>query len=167
MSTDSTDKPKAAQNALSGLYEYLPTIQSRQDSVATWLANTAQVHGYDADGAVGAAALDTLKKRKKRKGNGNGKCPSRAKNKKKQKKQDPSTKKYVIRVRDFEAMAKHVAETNAVEVPHKTAIALERGIWGMLNTSDYVDSSDTDTPHRSQILLSEIHREWCKKGSSL
>ncbi|KAH7167959.1 hypothetical protein DER46DRAFT_574814 [Fusarium sp. MPI-SDFR-AT-0072] len=26
-------------------------------------------------------------------------------------------------------MAKHVAETNAVEVPHKTAIALERGIW--------------------------------------
>ncbi|KAL9569152.1 hypothetical protein ACKAV7_006738 [Fusarium commune] len=58
------------------------------DSVATWLANTAKAHGYDADGA-----------------------------------------KYAIRVRDFEAMAKHVAETNAVEVPHKTAIALERGIW--------------------------------------
>ncbi|KAF5987029.1 hypothetical protein FCOIX_1206 [Fusarium coicis] len=97
--------------------------------MTTWLANTAQAHGYDADGAVGAAALDTLKKIKKRKGNGNGKGPSRAKNKKKQEKQGPSTKKYVIRVRDFEAMAKHVAETNAVEVPHKTDIALERGIW--------------------------------------
>ncbi|KAH7206031.1 hypothetical protein DER44DRAFT_824964 [Fusarium oxysporum] len=93
---------------------------------------------------IGAAALDTLKKRKKSKGNGKGKGPSRAKNKKTQEKQDPSTKKYVIRVRDFEAMAKHVAETNAVAVPHQTAVALERGIWGVLNASGYVDSSLAD-----------------------
>lgn len=33
-------------------------------------------------------------------------------------------------------MAKHVADTNAVEVPHMTAIALERSIWGMLNRSN-------------------------------
>ncbi|KAJ9424137.1 hypothetical protein QL093DRAFT_2115041 [Fusarium oxysporum] len=96
-----------------------------------YMTNTAKAHGHDADGAVGAAALDTLKKRKKSKGNGKGKGPSRAKNKKTQEKQDPSTKKYVIRVRDFEAMAKHVAETNAVAVPHRTAVALERGIWGL------------------------------------
>ncbi|KAJ0149744.1 Glycerol-3-phosphate dehydrogenase [Fusarium oxysporum f. sp. albedinis] len=67
---------------------------------------------------------------KKSNGNGKGKGHIRAKNKKTQEKQDPSTKKYVIRVRDFEAMAKHVAETNAVAVPHRTAVALERGIWG-------------------------------------
>ncbi|EXK85870.1 hypothetical protein FOQG_10287 [Fusarium oxysporum f. sp. raphani 54005] len=132
-----------------------------------YMTNTAKAHGYDADGAVGAAALDTLKKRKKRKGNGKGKGPSRAKNKKTQEKQDPSTKKYVIRVRDFEAMAKHVAETNAVEVPHRTAVALERGIWGVLNAFGNVDSSLADIIYSSTIILSEAHRERCKKGSSL
>ncbi|KAF5624909.1 hypothetical protein F52700_9284 [Fusarium sp. NRRL 52700] len=100
------------------------------DSVATWLANTAKAHGYDAEASLGGAAVDAAKekkkKKKKKKGNENGKGPSRAKNKKKQEKQDPNTKKYIIRVRDFEAMAKHVADTNAVEVAHKTAIALER-----------------------------------------
>ncbi|EXL99831.1 hypothetical protein FOIG_07978 [Fusarium odoratissimum NRRL 54006] len=110
---------------------------------------------------IGAAALDTLKKRKKSKG------PSRAKNKKTQEKQDPSTKKYVIRVRDFEAMAKHVAETNAVAVPHRTAVALERGFWGVLNASGYVDSSLANIIYSSTIILSEAHRERCKKGSSL
>ncbi|KAF9765317.1 hypothetical protein IL306_002404 [Fusarium sp. DS 682] len=113
--------------------EYMSIYQRYKadtDSVATWLANTAKAHGYDADVAVGAAALDTLKKRKKKRGNGKGKGPSRAKSKKpKEQKQDPTTKKYVIRVRDFEAMAKHVAETNSVEVPHQTSIALDRGIW--------------------------------------
>ncbi|KAH7248683.1 uncharacterized protein BKA55DRAFT_594575 [Fusarium redolens] len=136
--------------------------------MTTWLANTAKAHGYDADAAVGAAALEALKKKKKkRKGNGKGKGPVRAKNKKTTEKQDPSTKKYVIRVRDFEAIAKHVAETNAVEVPHQTAVALERGIWGMLKVSRYVDFSDTDAFHSSQIILSETRRERCKKGSSL
>ncbi|EXK32446.1 hypothetical protein FOXG_19854 [Fusarium oxysporum f. sp. lycopersici 4287] len=131
------------------------------------LSPAYMTHGHDADGAVGAAALDTLKKRKKSKGNGKGKGPSRAKNKKTQEKQDPSTKKYVIRVRDFEAMAKHVAETNAVAVPHRTAVALERGIWGVLNASGYVDSSLADIIYSSTIILSEAHRERCKKGSSL
>ncbi|KAF4962542.1 hypothetical protein FSARC_9320 [Fusarium sarcochroum] len=37
--------------------------------------------------------------------------------------------KHVIRIRDFEPMAKHVAESNAVEVPHRLAVALERVIW--------------------------------------
>ncbi|EXL81535.1 hypothetical protein FOPG_05235 [Fusarium oxysporum f. sp. conglutinans race 2 54008] len=132
-----------------------------------YMTNTAKAHGYDADGAVGAAALDTLKKRKKSKGNGKGKGPSRAKNNKTQEKQDPSTKKYVIRVRDFEAMAKHVAETNAVKVPHRTAVALERGIWGVLNAFGNVDSSLADIIYSSTIILSEAHRERCKKGSSL
>ncbi|KAI3574900.1 hypothetical protein IWW34DRAFT_809519 [Fusarium oxysporum f. sp. albedinis] len=131
------------------------------------MTNTAKAHGHDADGAVGAAALDTLKKRKKSNGNGKGKGHIRAKNKKTQEKQDPSTKKYVIRVRDFEAMAKHVAETNAVAVPHRTAVALERGIWGVLNASGYVDSSLADIIYSSTIILSEAHRERCKKGSPL
>jgi hypothetical protein len=42
-----------------------------------------------------------------------------------------SSGKYVIKVSDFEAMAKYVAETNSIEVPHRTVIAQERGIWGM------------------------------------
>ncbi|KAM0083075.1 hypothetical protein ACKRZS_005020 [Fusarium odoratissimum] len=114
-----------------------------------YMTNTAKAHGHDADGAVGAAALDTLKKRKKSKGNGKGKGPSRAKNKKTQEKQDPSTQKYVIRVRDFEAMAKHVAETNAVAVPHRTAVALERGIWGVLNASGYFDDHSLRSSQRA------------------
>ncbi|KAG5759355.1 hypothetical protein H9Q72_012525 [Fusarium xylarioides] len=126
------------------------------DSVATWLANTAKAHGYDADGAVGAAALENLKKKKKRKGNGKGKGPSRAKNKKAQEKQDPSTKKYVIRVRDFEAMAKHVAETNAVEVPHKTAIALERGIWVRRSFSQKLTESGARKDRRSDASHSHF-----------
>jgi len=64
-------------------------------------------------------------------------------------------------------MAKHVAETNAVEVPHRTAVALERGIWGVLNAFGNVDSSLADIIYSSTIILSEAHRERCKKGSSL
>ncbi|KAF5618841.1 hypothetical protein F25303_12949 [Fusarium sp. NRRL 25303] len=92
------------------------------DSVATWLANTAKAHGYDADGAVGAAALDTLKKRKK----------------------------------DFEAMAKHVAETNAIEVPHKTAIALERGIWVRRSFSQKLTESGARRDRRSDATHSHF-----------
>ncbi|KAL5608346.1 hypothetical protein FOBRF1_008843 [Fusarium oxysporum] len=116
-----------------------------------YMTNTAKAHGHDADGAVGAAALDTLKKRKKGKGNGKGKGPSRAKNKKTQEKQDPSTKKYVIRVRDFEATAKHVAETNAVAVPHRTAVALERGIWVRRSFSQKLTES-ASTPFSEEFL---------------
>ncbi|KAF5561061.1 hypothetical protein FPHYL_6356 [Fusarium phyllophilum] len=109
------------------------------DSVATWLANTAKAHGYEAEASLGGAAADAAKKKKKKKGNGKGKGPSRAKNKKPKEQQDPTTKKYVIRVRDFEAMAKHVADTNAIEVPHRTAVALERGIWEVLEkVRDYL-----------------------------
>ncbi|RKK52924.1 hypothetical protein BFJ66_g5343 [Fusarium oxysporum f. sp. cepae] len=118
------------------------------------MTNTAKAHGHDADGAVGAAALDTLKKRKKSKGNGKGKGPIRAKNKKTQEKQDPSTKKYVIRVRDFEAMAKHVAETNAVAVPHRTAVALERGIWVRRSFSQKLTESGARRDRRWCFLLS-------------
>ncbi|KAF4454470.1 hypothetical protein F53441_2974, partial [Fusarium austroafricanum] len=95
------------------------------DSVATWLANTAKAHGYGTETAA-AAEEAAKKKAKKKKGDGKGKGPSRAKNKKPKEPLESSTGKYIIRVRDFEAMAKHVAETNAVEVPHRTAIALER-----------------------------------------
>ncbi|KAL5596176.1 hypothetical protein FOVSG1_009865 [Fusarium oxysporum f. sp. vasinfectum] len=116
-----------------------------------YMTNTAKAHGHDADGAVGAAALDTLKKRKKSKGNGKGKGPSRAKNKKTQEKQGPSTKKYVIRVRDFEAMAKHVAETNAVAVPHRTAVALERGICVRRSFSQKLTES-ASTPFSEEFL---------------
>lgn len=70
------------------------------DSVATWLANTAKAHGYEAEASHGGASADAAKKKKKKKGKGNGKGPSRAKNKKKQEKQDPNTRKYIIRVRD-------------------------------------------------------------------
>ncbi|KLO88551.1 uncharacterized protein LW93_3920 [Fusarium fujikuroi] len=69
------------------------------DSVATWLANTAKAHSYEAEASHGGASADAAKKKKK-KGNENGKGPSRAKNKKKQEKQDPNTRKYIIRVRD-------------------------------------------------------------------
>ncbi|KAI1042720.1 hypothetical protein LB505_001120 [Fusarium chuoi] len=122
------------------------------DSVATWLANTAKAHGYEAEASVGGATADATKKKKK-KGNGNGKGPSRAKNKKKQEKQDPNTKKYIIRVRDFEAMAKHVADTNAVEVPHKTAVALERGIWDHSDSGARRDRrSDATHSHFVEVL---------------
>ncbi|EMT60783.1 hypothetical protein FOC4_g10012063 [Fusarium odoratissimum] len=111
-----------------------------------YMTNTAKAHGHNADGAVGAAALDTLKKRKKSKG------PSRAKNKKTQEKQDPSTKKYVIRVRDFEAMAKHVAETNAVAVPHRTAVALERGFWVRRSFSQKLTESGARRDRSEEFL---------------
>ncbi|KAF5558779.1 hypothetical protein FMEXI_257 [Fusarium mexicanum] len=127
------------------------------DSVATWLANTAKAHGYDAESSLGGATADAAKKKKKKKkGNGNGKGPSRAKNKKKQEKQDPNTKKYIIRVKDFEAMAKHVADTNAVEVPHKTAVALERGIWVRRSFSQKLADSGARRDHRSDATHSHF-----------
>jgi hypothetical protein len=48
--------------------------------------------------------------------------------------------KYVIKVGDFEAMSKYVAETNTVEVPHQTAIGLEGGILGLCYNSSRVCS---------------------------
>ncbi|RKL49568.1 hypothetical protein BFJ72_g1027 [Fusarium proliferatum] len=42
------------------------------DSVATWLANTAKAHGYEAEASHGGASADAAKKKKKKKGNGNG-----------------------------------------------------------------------------------------------
>ncbi|KAF4954859.1 hypothetical protein FGADI_4961 [Fusarium gaditjirri] len=111
------------------------------DSIATWLANTAKEHGYDADGAAGAAAPDTEEKEEE---------------KGKRKRQDPSTKKYIIKVRDFEAMAKHVAETNAVEVPHRTAVALERGIWVRRSFSQKLTESGARRDRRSDATHSHF-----------
>ncbi|KAF5561920.1 hypothetical protein FNAPI_3467 [Fusarium napiforme] len=109
------------------------------DSVATWLANTAKAHGYDADAAVGAAALDALKKKKK----GNGKGPEH---------QEICHQSQGL----FEAMAKHVAETNAVEVPHKTAIALERGIWVRRSFSQKLTESGARRDRRSDASHSHF-----------
>lgn len=104
------------------------------DSVATWLATTAKAHGYGTEDAAAiqqAATQEAAKKKKKKKNNGKGKGPGHAKILK----QRPTTSmpqsssgKYIIKVKDFEAMAKYVADTNGIEVPHRTAIALERGI---------------------------------------
>ncbi|CZR37340.1 uncharacterized protein FPRO_02400 [Fusarium proliferatum ET1] len=47
------------------------------DSVATWLANTAKAHGYEAEASHGGASADAAKKKKKKRGNGNGKGPIR------------------------------------------------------------------------------------------
>ncbi|EWZ41145.1 uncharacterized protein FOBCDRAFT_291182 [Fusarium oxysporum Fo47] len=133
-----------------------------------YMTNTAKAHGHDADGAVGAAALDTLKKRKKSKGNGKGKGPIRAKNKKTQEKQDPSTKKYVIRVRDFEAMAKHVAETNAVAVPHRTAFddhslrssqrAVQEGIAAGASYSHFVEVLEKVRGYLKPIMEADLFK---------
>ncbi|KAF4483427.1 hypothetical protein FAGAP_11816 [Fusarium agapanthi] len=115
------------------------------DSVATWLANTAKAHGYDAEASLGGAAADAdaakkKKNKKKKKGSGKGKGPSRAKNK----------------VRDFEAMAKHVADTNAIEVPHRTAVALERGIWVRRSFSQKLAESGARRDHRSDATHSHF-----------
>ncbi|KAF5612061.1 uncharacterized protein FSUBG_1793 [Fusarium subglutinans] len=95
------------------------------DSVATWLANTAKAHGYDAESSLGGAAADAAKKKKKK-------------------------------VKDFEAMAKHVADTNAVEVPHKTAVALERGIWVRRSFSQKLADSGARRDHRSDATHSHF-----------
>ncbi|KAF5573338.1 hypothetical protein FPCIR_13999 [Fusarium pseudocircinatum] len=97
---------------------------------------------------------DTDSKKKKKKGSGKGKGPSRAKNKKPKEQQDPNTKKYVIRVRDFEAMAKHVADMNAIEVPHRTAVALERGIWVRRSFSQKLAESGARKDYRSDATHS-------------
>ncbi|KAM0242051.1 hypothetical protein ACHAP5_007449 [Fusarium lateritium] len=46
-------------------------------------------------------------------------------------------------------MAKHVAETNDVEVPHRTAIALERGIWVRRSFSQQLKDSGVRRDRRS------------------
>ncbi|KAF4415796.1 hypothetical protein FACUT_13109 [Fusarium acutatum] len=128
------------------------------DSVATWLANTAKAHGYEAEASLGGATADAdaakKKKNKKKKGNGKVKGPSRVKNKKPKEQQDPNTKEYVIRVRDFEAMAKHVVDTNAIEVPHRTAVALERGIWVRRSFSQKLAESGARRDYRSDATNS-------------
>ncbi|SCO38696.1 uncharacterized protein FFMR_05313 [Fusarium fujikuroi] len=53
-------------------------------------------------------------------------------------------------------MAKHVADTNAVEVPHKTAIALERGIWVRRSFSQKLADSGAKRDHRSDATHSHF-----------
>ena len=98
------------------------------DSVATWLATTAKANGFDEQNAAArkAQAKEAQKQRKKRKkGNGKGKGPGHAKALKTDALLAQSKEgKYIIKVRDFEDMAKFVADTNAIEVPPRTAIDL-------------------------------------------
>ncbi|KAG9504782.1 hypothetical protein J7337_004760 [Fusarium musae] len=53
-------------------------------------------------------------------------------------------------------MAKHVAETNAVEVPLKTAIALERGIWVRRSFSQKLTESGARRDRRSDASHSHF-----------
>ncbi|KAI1070053.1 hypothetical protein LB507_007997 [Fusarium sp. FIESC RH6] len=102
------------------------------DFVATWLAATAKVNGFDEQTAAAknVQAEEALRQKKKKKnGNRKGKGPSHAKALRPAAPLAQSSEgKYIIKVRDFEDMAKFVADTNSIEVPYSTALALERVI---------------------------------------
>ncbi|KAF5677611.1 hypothetical protein FHETE_1662 [Fusarium heterosporum] len=121
--------------------------KSDTDSVATWLATTAKAHGYGAEAPKEeSGSAPKLKKTPKK---GKGKSKGKPKHKKPKEESQNSEGKYVIKVRDFEAMAKHVADTNAVEVPHQTAVALERGIWVRRSFSQQLRRSGVSRDRRS------------------
>ncbi|RGP77548.1 hypothetical protein FLONG3_4333 [Fusarium longipes] len=141
------------------------------DSVATWLATTAQEHGYITEAAATAAQTaenDTTKKKKKKKNSGKGKGPGHAKALKKPTANlmaQTSSGKYVIEVREFEAMAKYVAEIDAIKIPRRITIALERAIWvrksfsQQLTKSGASQDSDSDATHNHFISVLERVRD--------
>ncbi|KAM0560087.1 hypothetical protein ACHAPJ_004047 [Fusarium lateritium] len=95
------------------------------DSIATWLVTTAKAHGFSAEAPAPSSARLKGKARKQAKA---AKTKPQAQSNSSNTTANPATK-HVIRIRDFEPMAKHVADSNAVEVPHQLAVALERVIW--------------------------------------
>lgn len=86
------------------------------DSVATWLATTSKANGYvDDTGNALVVAGGKKKKKKKKKTNANSAPKPR----------------YVLRIKDFEPMAKFIAKLESISIPEDFAIALERVIWGL------------------------------------
>ncbi|CAG7563912.1 unnamed protein product [Fusarium equiseti] len=105
------------------------------------------------------------KRKKKKKGNGKGKGPDHAKALKQAGKLAQSSEgKYIIKVKDFENMAKFVADTNSIEVPYRTAIALERGIWVRRSFSKQVGGRDyrSDATHAYFVNVLEKVRDTLK-----
>ncbi|KPM42245.1 hypothetical protein AK830_g4351 [Neonectria ditissima] len=84
------------------------------DSVAIWLATTAKANGYadDAPSPNNAPVKSGRRKGKARK-------PANPANKTSR----------IIKIRDFEPMASHIAKTDSIKVPHHLTVALERVIW--------------------------------------
>ncbi|KAF4978473.1 hypothetical protein FZEAL_5159 [Fusarium zealandicum] len=100
------------------------------DSIAAWLATTANDNGYteNVSGSHNPAAKSARKKGKSRK---NGKASQQPQSGK------PASKtSYVIKIRDFEPMASYVANLASVSVPEHFAVALERVIWVRKSFSD-------------------------------
>ena len=111
------------------------------DSVATWLATTAKANGYvdDTGNALVAAGSEGKKKKKKKK-------------KKKANANSVPKPRYVLRVRDFEPMARFIAKLESISIPEDFAIALERVIWGsFFNFTSHRTKTDLDA-HSSQDL---------------
>ncbi|KAJ4138323.1 hypothetical protein NW768_002146 [Fusarium equiseti] len=117
------------------------------DSVATWLAITAKANGFDEQNAA-AKKAQAEEKEKERQRKGKRSCEG----------------KYIIKVRDFEDMAKFVVDTNAIEVPHRTAVALERVIWVRRSFSKQVGGRDrrSDATHAHFINVLEKVRDHLK-----
>ncbi|RSM00094.1 hypothetical protein CEP52_009325 [Fusarium oligoseptatum] len=102
------------------------------DSVATWLATTAKANGYVDD--TGNALVS-------------------AGGKKKKKKKVNTKPRYVLRIKDFEPMAKFIAKLESINLPEEFAIALERVIWvrktfvDLLAANGIPTKGDSDATH--------------------
>ncbi|KID82807.1 hypothetical protein MGU_09899 [Metarhizium guizhouense ARSEF 977] len=93
------------------------------DSVANWLATTANANGYQdnassSNNAPVKSGRVKGKARKQAKASGQPQ-PGNLANKTSR----------IIRVGDFEPMASHIAKLDSVKVPHDLTVALERVIW--------------------------------------
>ncbi|KAH7109943.1 hypothetical protein EDB81DRAFT_832677 [Dactylonectria macrodidyma] len=93
------------------------------DSVANWLATTAEANGY-ADNASSSNNVPVKSGRLK------GKARKQAKGAHQPQPGNLANKtSRIIRIRDFEPMASYIAKTDSVKVPDHLTVALERVIW--------------------------------------
>ncbi|KAF4470290.1 Ank-repeat mbp1 [Fusarium albosuccineum] len=111
------------------------------DSVATWLATTAKANGYTDE------TTDSKKPAPKKKGKGKKKKPNGAA----QAGSSGSKNTYVIKIKDFAPMAKHIAEIESISVPDDTATALERVIWVRKNFAERLAARMGFTDRASDI----------------
>ncbi|EEU48956.1 uncharacterized protein NECHADRAFT_75637 [Fusarium vanettenii 77-13-4] len=104
------------------------------DSVATWLATTAKANGYVDDTGNALVAAGGKKKKKKKKKTNADSAPK---------------PRYVLRIKDFEPMARFIAKLESINIPEDFAIALERVIWVRKTFVDLL--ADNGIPTRGDI----------------
>lgn len=104
------------RSSLKSIYQ---KYKADSNSVATWLAETAKAHGFtsNASSSINPPATAGKKKGKARKqAKATGNVMSRS--------------QHVIRIKDFEPMARCISKIDSVRVPDELAVALKRVIWG-------------------------------------